>query len=118
MIFELLKGGCLVSKIRSSGKYSEEKAAKIMKQLLEVLIYLEENQIIHRDIKLQNLILADDFDDVSIKLIDFGLAVKISNISYGNACGTPGFIAPEMLRAEKYHYKVDVFSSGVILYTL
>lgn len=72
----------------------------------------------HRDIKPENLILVDTSDDLSIKLADFGLAAFIGEDLLYKRCGTPGYVAPEILEDSKYDSKVDVFSSGVILYIL
>jgi calcium-dependent protein kinase len=72
----------------------------------------------HRDIKPENIILKDRSDDFDIKLADFGLGCFVSNDIVFRRCGTPGYVAPEILDNQKYDEKVDIFSSGVIFYTL
>jgi len=79
---------------------------------------LHEHRVIHRDLKLGNLFLNDK---LSINLGDFGLATKLSfdGERKRTICGTPNYIAPEILQGKKGHsYEVDVWSIGVIVYTL
>jgi len=82
------------------------------------LKYLHEKRIIHRDLKLGNLLLGKSFD---IKIADFGLAAKIDHDGEKRRtiCGTPNYIAPEVLDKKIGHsYEVDIWSLGVICYTL
>ena len=74
----------------------------------------------HRDIKPENLILVDNAneEELQIKLADFGLAAFTSDELLFKRCGTPGYVAPEILDDKKYNEKVDVFSAGIILYIL
>ena len=73
----------------------------------------------HRDIKPENLILKDNDNDGEVKIADFGLATYVNCGEYlFKRCGTPGYVAPEILADDKYDQKVDVFSAGVILYIL
>jgi len=72
----------------------------------------------HRDLKPENLILKDN-ESLQVKLADFGLAEFVnSKKRIFTRCGTPGYVAPEILADEPYDCKVDVFSAGVILYIL
>lgn len=88
-----------------------------MLQVLEGLEYLHAQKIIHRDLKLGNLFLNEH---MNIKIGDFGLATRID--FYGEKkktiCGTPNYIAPEILESKGHSYEVDVWSVGVIIYTL
>jgi len=118
MIFQLLEGGELFDRVLKKKKYDERESAIVMKQLLEALIYLENKGIIHRDLKLENILLVNKEDDCLIKLADFGLSVTLENLDPKVRCGTPGYVAPEILADEKYDEKVDIFSAGVILYIL
>ena len=88
-----------------------------MNQLVEALIYLRSNNVIHRDLKLANLFLKEDG---SIKLGDFGLACKHDNPSKRrkSVCGTPNYIAPEMLSGDGHSFQVDVWAVGVLLYAM
>lgn len=86
--------------------------------MLSAIIYLHKNRIIHRDLKLGNLFLSDRME---IKLGDFGLATKVDfeGERKKTICGTPNYIAPEILEGKLGHsYEVDVWSLGVIAYTL
>ena len=89
-----------------------------IKQIVNALEYLHGNRVIHRDLKLGNLFLNDKLD---IKLGDFGLATKLDfdGERKRTICGTPNYIAPEVLEGKNGHsYEVDVWSLGVIIYTL
>ena len=74
----------------------------------------------HRDIKPENLILVDNTneEELQIKLADFGLAAFTTDELLFKRCGTPGYVAPEILDDQKYNQKVDIFSAGIILYIL
>lgn len=79
---------------------------------------MESIGIIHRDIKLENLVLAEPNVMESVKLIDFGLAIHVTNDTK-YLCGTPGYIAPELFQpGYPYDHKVDMFSLGVIFYKM
>merc|ERR1712184_223396 len=88
-----------------------------MKQILLGVKYLHENKIIHRDLKLGNIFLNDDME---IKLGDFGLATKenFDGERKRTLCGTPNYIAPEVLTKKGHSYEVDIWSIGCIMYTL
>jgi len=83
----------------------------IIKQILNGLKYIHENEILHRDLKLENIFVALDN---SIKIGDFGLATTIYNINYDDV-GTDNYIAPEVLNGKNYSYKSDLYSLGVII---
>jgi serine/threonine protein kinase len=75
--------------------------------------------IVHRDLKPENLLLCSDDNDAELKVCDFGLAKRISDLSDSEpTLGTPAYIAPEILRGDKYGQEVDVWSMGVIIYFL
>ena len=118
-LLEDLKGGELFSKIKSQLFYTEKTICFIMNQLISTLKYLHNLGIMHRDIKPENIILKY-FDTLDICLIDYGFADYISNKNkIYEFCGTPGYIAPEILnRKSNYNEKVDIFSAGVILYIM
>ncbi len=118
LLLEVLKGGELLERIVRKGIYTEYDASVLMKKLLEALDYLHSKGIIHRDIKPENLILKAQDNDTDIKIADFGLATFTNQEFLFKRCGTPGYVAPEVLADQKYDYKVDVFSAGVLLYIL
>ena len=86
--------------------------------LCDILHHLHTLGIAHRDIKPENLLYSSNAEDAQIKLADFGLSCFISQRQTMSMCGTPGYVAPEMLRNQRYDWSVDMWSAGVILYIL
>lgn len=88
-----------------------------MKQILSGVHYLHQSKIIHRDLKLGNLFLNDD---LQVKIGDFGLAARIEyeGERKKTLCGTPNYIAPEILNKKGHSFEVDIWSIGCIMYTL
>ena len=105
--------------LRQKTRLKDNEARPILLQLLAVLEYLHANHVIHRDLKLGNLFLKQGN---IIKLGDFGLATLVygENDRKRTICGTPNYIAPEILAGgERGHsYEVDIWSFGVIMYTI
>jgi calcium-dependent protein kinase len=117
---EYCKGGELFYYIvKQENKHlTEGEAALIMRQSFSALKYLHENSICHRDIKPENFLLYKDKDPDNIKVIDFGLAKKLSeNEIMSNPNGTAYYIAPEVLKGD-YTVKCDIWSMGVVLYIM
>jgi serine/threonine protein kinase len=122
LVLELVKGGELFDQIVEKGYFTEREAAHTVQQIAMALAYLEERKIVHRDLKPENLIFSKRSPDAVLKLTDFGLAKDISRESssepLNDPCGTPGYVAPEILMSKPYGLKVDTWAVGVILYTL
>jgi hypothetical protein len=105
---------------------SEKEIKTVIYQLANAVKYLHSNGIIHRDIKPSNVMINNPKDNnrntssfgLQIKLIDFGLAKLILGGQTTERLGTLSFSAPEVLKGEKYSYKCDIWSLGVILYFL
>jgi serine/threonine protein kinase len=121
---ELLNGTDLFQHISSRGVLDEVEAAHITRDLLNCLTVLDKIGIAHRDIKPANLLMCHEENNngSKIKLADYGMAsfVGVDNLVRGR-CGTPGFVAPEILLTHVdggYGNKVDVFSAGVTLYVM
>lgn len=121
---ELLKGTDLFQHLSFRGTLDEVEAAQIMRDLLQCLDVMDQLGIAHRDIKPANLLMCDENcgSGCKIKMADFGMAsfVGVDNLVRGR-CGTPGFVAPEILRTavnSGYGNKVDMFSAGVTLYVM
>ena len=117
---QLVTGGELFDKIVAMGNFTEKLAAETMATLCQALQYLHEQGIVHRDLKPENILLADKTENAPIKVADFGLARMVkSNDMMKTACGTPGYVAPEVLQNKGYSSgAVDIWSAGVILYIL
>jgi len=121
MVMELLTGGELFERIIKKGSYSEREASDLMRDLGSAMEYLHSIGIVHRDLKPENLIYLTQDEDSLIKITDFGLAKvrsKDTPATMTTACGTPGYVAPEVLKNEPYGKEVDMWSLGVILYIL
>ncbi|CAK77700.1 unnamed protein product (macronuclear) [Paramecium tetraurelia] len=120
LVLEYLNGGELHKFMKKSPPFSEEKCSKLIYKLLKACLFIHEQGILHRDIKPENIMLRkkDDLEDLCI--CDFGLADYYNpNGKYlFTRCGTPGYVAPELLQDKLYDYKVDVYSIGILMFIL
>lgn len=99
--------------------YDEQTAKREIKQIIAALQYCHSKGIVHRDLKPENLLYSTSGPEAVVKLADFGLAkICKEDQLMKTACGTPGYVAPEILSRKKYDEKVDVWSLGVITYIL
>ncbi|KAM8880961.1 serine/threonine-protein kinase DCLK2-like [Synchiropus picturatus] len=118
LVMELVKGGDLFDAITSSTKYSEHDASAMVFNLAGAVKYLHRMNIVHRDIKPENLLVCEYPDGTkSLKLGDFGLATVVEGPLY-TVCGTPTYVAPEIIAETGYGLKVDIWAAGVIAYIL
>ncbi|OAD71312.1 serine/threonine protein kinase, partial [Phycomyces blakesleeanus NRRL 1555(-)] len=104
--------------MKARGRLTEPEVRYILIQILEACRYMHENRVIHRDIKLGNILLDKNLD---VKVGDFGLSALLLSTEdrKRTICGTPNYIAPEILFGKEGHdYKVDIWSIGVLTYTL
>ena len=115
IIMEYIEGNDLMEYILKKNHLSELEALKIFQQLINVLLYLHSQNISHRDIKIDNMLLDKKNN---LKLIDFGLSTKYNDNSLLNQpCGTVVYAAPEVLDGKEYHGMLaDVWSAGIVLY--
>jgi serine/threonine protein kinase len=120
LIMELVTGGELFDRIVAKGSYTEKDASEVIYTLCDALDYLHAKKIVHRDLKPENILYASPAEDADIKVADFGLARLVSGKDLmKTACGTPGYVAPEILKNKGYDSgAVDLWSVGVILYIL
>ncbi|KAI9913004.1 hypothetical protein PsorP6_004908 [Peronosclerospora sorghi] len=120
LVTEFMEGGELFDRIVEKSYYNEREARDLIKLLLEAIKYCHDANIVHRDLKPENLLLSSKDDDASIKLADFGFAkrIKLDSDDLVTACGTPGYVAPEILEGRPYGKTVDIWSVGVISYIL
>ncbi|CAN6300282.1 unnamed protein product [Urochloa humidicola] len=111
IVMELCEGG-------EQGNYSEQKAAQMMRIIVGIIENCHSLGVMHRDLKPENFLLQDKDDDLSIKVIDFGLSVffKPGDV-FTEVVGSPYYIAPEVLH-KHYGPEADIWTAGVILYVL
>lgn len=115
VVMELMSGGCLTDIVQEpTVKLSEKIIAQIMKQTLEGLAYIHSRHVIHRDIKSDNVLIGSRGE---IKIADFGYAAQLikSGRVRQTVCGTPYWMAPELIKGQDYDQKVDIWSLGVMM---
>lgn len=115
---ELCQGGELFDKIIGEKKFTENKAAETMKQILGAVNYLHSKNIAHRDLKPENILYESNKPNAEMKIVDFGTSIAYDpREKMKQRFGTAYYIAPEVLE-KKYDSKCDIWSCGVILYIL
>ncbi|XP_046726340.1 calcium/calmodulin-dependent protein kinase type 1B-like [Silurus meridionalis] len=118
LVMTLVTGGELLDRILKQGSYTEKDASHVILQVLEAVKYLHQLDIVHRDLKPENLLYETPFQDSKIVLSDFGLS-KIADQGFlSTACGTPAYVAPELLQEKTYGKEVDLWAMGVISFIL
>ncbi|VDM62361.1 unnamed protein product [Angiostrongylus costaricensis] len=118
---ELVEGGDLFEHLYAVRRLSEQQAARLTKCLVQALTYLHDNSIVHRDVKPENLLLyTGPHGEFELKLADFGLATELPEDGgkLTVICGTPTYVASEVILETGYDEKVDVWATGVILYVM
>ncbi len=119
LVMELVTGKELFDKIVEKGQYGEREAANIVRQIVSAVEYLHANGIAHRDLKPENLLSSvDEKGNEFIKIADFGFSKNFGEDKLKTSCGSPGYVAPEVLTNEDYDNSVDMWSVGVIIYIL
>uniref|UniRef100_T1JBX6 Ribosomal protein S6 kinase n=1 Tax=Strigamia maritima TaxID=126957 RepID=T1JBX6_STRMM len=126
IVLELLKGGELLERIRKKDKFLEPEASQIVKKLVSAVNFMHLRGVVHRDLKPENLIFDDESENAEIKIVDFGFSrLKPENTPMKTPCFTLHYAAPEVLKQattnkdnEGYNELCDLWSLGVILYTM
>jgi len=119
LVTDLAKGGELFDHIIEKGSFTEKDAANLVKQILEAVNYMHKKNIVHRDLKPENLLFKDKSEDSPLMVTDFGLSKFTEASSLLNtSCGTPGYVAPEIISRKGHGIAVDLWSIGVITYVL
>lgn len=118
LVMELCTGGELFDRILKKGSYSEKEAARICREIVNVVHVCHFMGVMHRDLKPENFLMATSDDVSQIKATDFGLSVFIEDGKiYREIVGSAYYVAPEVL-LRRYGKEIDVWSAGVILYIL
>eukprot|EP00727_Mastigamoeba_balamuthi_P012725 m51a1_g8075 FHA domain-containing protein (528) ;mRNA; r:186748-188806 len=118
LVLELVTGGELFDAIITEGKFTEERSRNIARQMFDAIKYLHAQGISHRDLKPENILLAAK-DSNTIKISDFGLSRVIDEGKFMQTmCGTPQYVAPEVLSGIGYSPAVDLWSAGVIIFAM
>jgi calcium/calmodulin-dependent protein kinase I len=119
IVMELMSGGDLFDRIGRKKSYSEADARDLVVKLMKAVAICHQNDVAHCDIKPKNLLLASDKNDSFIKLADFGFASRVYKPkSLTKQCGTPFFVAPEILARKPYDMSADIWSAGCIVFLL
>uniref|UniRef100_A0AAY4DE70 CaM kinase-like vesicle-associated protein n=1 Tax=Denticeps clupeoides TaxID=299321 RepID=A0AAY4DE70_9TELE len=117
IIQELATGGDVFDWILDQGNYTERDASNVIRQVLEAVAYLHSLNIVHRNLKLENLMYYTENNHNKVVLRDFYLS-KFENGSITEPCGTPEYLAPEVVARHRYGRPVDCWAVGVIMYIL
>ena len=132
-VLELCQYGNFFQYLKKNGPLTESQSAFLMYQLLQCLNYLHDNDIVHRDLKLSNILISKILNNhqnhtqqrqsqphLIIKLCDFGLAASIEHPDeeHYTLCGTPNYIAPEIALQQAHGFPVDIWSLGCLFYSM
>ena len=119
IVMELMEGGDVFHRIGNLKRYNEEIARSLCQKLLEAIAYCHSRSIAHCDLKPTNLLLKSKIDDSSVMLADFGFADYVfAPKTLTRNCGTPFFLAPEVVRSEPHDKRADMWSVGVVIYCI
>ena len=120
IVMEYCENGSIINSLKKFGRFDERRAGVILIETYLGLLEMHKHNIIHRDLKLEN-ILIDSHGHIRISDFGFSRELSLEQNSNNNIltfCGTPAYVAPEIIKKEKYSFSADVWSFGVILYTL
>lgn len=128
LVMEFCEGGELADILKEKKYFMESEVKIITKELASAIAYLHKNDIVHRDLKLENILVkklpdaTNPEDKLQIKVTDFGLSITKSGVGHDNMmqdfCGTPSYMAPEIIDNKTYSQQCDVWALGVMVYTL
>lgn len=115
LVMNFMKGGELFTHLRQSTRFDESRARFYGAQILSALAHLHSESYIYRDLKPENVLLDEEGN---IQLTDFGLAKKIDLQMAETMCGTPEYMAPEVIDPQPYGKSADYWSLGIIIYEM
>uniref|UniRef100_S4RBU4 Ribosomal protein S6 kinase A3 n=1 Tax=Petromyzon marinus TaxID=7757 RepID=S4RBU4_PETMA len=121
LVTELMKGGELLDKILRQKFFSEREASAVLQTIARTVEYLHSQGVVHRDLKPSNILYVDESGNPeSLRICDFGFAkqLRAENGLLMTPCYTANFVAPEVLKRQGYDAACDIWSLGVLLYTM
>jgi len=118
LVMEYCPGGELFQRLVNRKSYPESEARILVRAICDAVAYCHRRNVVHRDLKPENILFADTSDDALIKIADFGFAQKVMTAGLATDCGSPWYVAPEILTGMRYASSVDMWSIGVITYIL
>uniref|UniRef100_A0A1D1ZE68 Serine/threonine-protein kinase ULK3 n=1 Tax=Anthurium amnicola TaxID=1678845 RepID=A0A1D1ZE68_9ARAE len=119
LVLEFCGGGNLANYIRQHGMIRQQVVREFMRQLGAGLDVLNTHHIVHRDLKPENILLSTPGNNAVLKIADFGLSRVVLPGQFADmVCGSPLYMAPEVMQFHKYDEKVDMWSIGAILFEL
>ncbi|KAK9461212.1 calmodulin-binding protein kinase [Lipomyces oligophaga] len=121
LVTDLAYGGELFERLCAKGAYFESDASKLIYKITSAVSYLHAHGIVHRDLKPENLLFRTKDDNDDLLIADFGLSKVIDEEKFHllkTTCGTPGYMAPEMIRRTGHGKEVDIWAIGIISYFL
>ncbi|KAH7589480.1 Serine/Threonine protein kinases active-site signature [Nakaseomyces glabratus] len=120
IVTQLAVGGELFDRILAKGKFTERDAVSITMQILSAVDYMHSKNVVHRDLKPENVLYIDKSDDSQLVIADFGIAKQLQDNDdlIFKAAGSLGYVAPEVLTNNGHGKPCDIWSIGVIVYTL
>ncbi|KAF0038123.1 hypothetical protein F2P81_008607 [Scophthalmus maximus] len=120
LVMELLRGGELLERIKRKKLFGEAEASQLLQSLFSAVSFMHEAGVVHRDLKPENVLFADEGEDSVLKVIDFGFArlCPAGSAPLQTPCFTLQYAAPELFESAGYDKSCDLWSLGVILYTM
>uniref|UniRef100_A0AAR2K5E9 Ribosomal protein S6 kinase n=1 Tax=Pygocentrus nattereri TaxID=42514 RepID=A0AAR2K5E9_PYGNA len=121
LVMELMRGGELLDRILQQKGFSEREASAVLCTITKTVEYLHSQGVVHRDLKPSNILYVDETGDPeSIRICDFGFAkqLRAENGLLMTPCYTANFVAPEVLKKQGYDAACDIWSLGILLYTM
>ncbi|XP_018604860.1 ribosomal protein S6 kinase alpha-2 [Scleropages formosus] len=121
LVMELMRGGELLDRILRQKCFSEREASAVLCTITKTVEYLHSQGVVHRDLKPSNILYVDETGDPeSIRISDFGFAkqLRAENGLLMTPCYTANFVAPEVLKRQGYDAACDIWSLGILLYTM
>ncbi|MES1902204.1 MAG: hypothetical protein MHPSP_000725 [Paramarteilia canceri] len=113
LLLEYAPNGELYSKLKEQGRFEEHISSNYMLQLLDAIAYCHKHNVLHRDLKLENILIGKDN---KLKIADFGWAVHSPSSRRMTVCGTLDYLPPEVTEHKPHDYRVDIWCLGVIAF--